>query len=111
MTCGPILYYSAGEVATIVLETPDDKEVTEAKIEFILNPEMKQINGFPAPLFQLSKKYSGIYIAKFKLPVGSTSGGTYLCLVSWKEDGIYNRTVYSIIAEKFASGKMSSVGL
>ncbi len=63
--CGPVLYYSPGDVAVIILES-STLDITEPKIKTIFNPAQKQIQGFPAPMYQLSQDLPGIYIAKFQ---------------------------------------------
>lgn len=103
MTCGPILYHSSGQVATIVLENAKD-----AIIDRVYNPDFKTLNGFPAPMFVVPNE-ENICAAKIKLP--ARGAGTYLCIVSWKDAKTLElkKTVYSIIIDAPKTGGMGFV--
>jgi len=108
--CGPILYYTAGEVAVIVLEG-EPGTITEPKISAIFNPALKMVQGFPAPLHPFSPDFPGIFIAKFQLPNGKASNGTYLCVVEWQSNNIAKRTIYTIIVGAKPAVAMSAIGI
>ena len=105
--CGPILYHSAGDIAVITLEGT----IADPKIAAIFNPNFKMLPGFPAPLHPLSPDFPGIFVAKFQLPNGKISNGTYLCIVEWNENGVINKTVYTIIVGTKPATGMSAVGM
>lgn len=114
--CGPILYYEAGQVATIVLESQLENntypELYDVNIESVIGPDMRMIKGFPAVMHKLSPNHLGVYVARFKLPTGNSACGTYLCHIKWKnKSGDLRRTLYSIIVKSSSAKEITAVGL
>ena len=94
------IYYDAGQVATIILETVDNNGIhinpKSPTITMVLDPNMKQMKGFPAPMTKLGEE-TGIFVARFKLPNDPGCSGTYICLVNWQDEAGLNKKIYSII--------------
>ncbi|MFZ4795952.1 MAG: hypothetical protein ACOYMA_00565 [Bacteroidia bacterium] len=105
MPCGPILYYDQGQLATIVLHTNKNSE--NPIIQKIIAPNMNALQGFPAPMHKLDKDDNEIFVARFKLPTGSSNCGTYLCFIKWEEisgdNKIECKDVYTVIVRQQSS--------
>ena len=95
-----VLYYNAGQVATIVLNLTDDNynaiSIKNPVISSIYDPSLKLLpNSYPLPMHEF---LPNIYIAKIQLPGSIRANGTYLCTVEWKDvDNNICRVMYSII--------------
>lgn len=98
-----ILYYNAGQIATIVLNAVDDNDkninLIEPAITTIYDPNLKRLSGysFPLPLIKLEEY---VYIAKIQIPKSIKASGTYLCVVeafTSEEKTNKCKIVYSII--------------
>ena len=95
-----VLYYNAGQIATIVLNLTDDTyknvSVKGPRISCIYDPSLKLLpNSYPLAMHEF---LPSIYIAKIQLPGSIRANGTYLCVVEWLgDDNVICRVVYSII--------------
>jgi hypothetical protein len=98
-----VVYYNAGQVATIVLNVLDDNDnnqsLIEPQITTIYDPNLKKLSSysFPLPMVELEES---IYIAKIQIPKSIKASGTYLCVVEWFKSPDKNqkcKAVYSII--------------
>jgi hypothetical protein len=113
----PTLYYDSGQEATVTLET-DYRDGYGALIDpltpvvaGVLLPDMTAMDGFPIDMTRVGNEV-GTFYAKFWMPTGLTSVGTYLCIVRWVDPlTMYERkqTYQIVIGVPF--GNASVVGV
>lgn len=104
MTSTPTLYYDTGQDCTIVLDTNyrDGYGVIidpiNPTLEGVIGPNMVSLEDFPINMERLGDQV-GIFFAKFTLPVGVTSVGTYLAIVKWVEPIVLleHKKAYTIV--------------
>jgi len=83
----PVIYYDAGQVATIVLDTeavPDGYAIDPINpvVAGVFKPDLTSMSGFPQNMTRLGNEV-GTFIARFQLPSGTSAVGTYLVVVKW----------------------------
>jgi len=104
MSSTPTLYYDTGQDCTIVLDVNYRDgyglllDPIEPILEGIIGPDMIALPDFPINLQRLGDQI-GVFFAKFELPVGVTSVGTYLAVVKWVEPIVLleHKKVYTIV--------------
>ncbi len=115
MVFSPVMYYDAGQVATIVLDTESADgyaiDPINPEVSGVFNPNLISLSGFPLPMSRLGNEV-GTFIARFQLPSGLSAVGTYLCVVKWVDSQTrYQRhRTYSIVVG-VPFGGMSVVGV
>jgi hypothetical protein len=83
----PVMYYSAGQIVTIVLDTeatPDGYAIDPINpiVAGVFKPDFTSMDGFPQDMTRLGNE-TGTFIARFRLPSGVETIGTYLIVVKW----------------------------
>lgn len=111
----PTLYYNAGQIATIVLDTESVDgyaiDPINPRVEGVIGPDLVSLAGFPVSLVRLGNEV-GTFIARLQLPSTLNGLGTYLCLVKWvdPESSYLRHKTYTIIVG-INFGAASAVGL
>jgi len=111
-SCGPVLYYEAGQTAIIVLENTTSENLVAPQILAVFNPNLRPLQGYPLNMFELSSDFPGVYVAKIQLPSKIAACGTYLCIVGWKDgEKIIHKETYTIIVKTPTPVAASAVGI
>ena len=115
MNSTPTLYYNAGQIATIVLDTEsvDGYAIDPIipRVEGVIGPDLVSLAGFPVSMVRLGNEV-GTFICRLQLPSTLNALGTYLCLVKWVDPESHylrHKTYTIIIGINF--GAASAVGL
>lgn len=81
------MYYDSGQVASVLLQitSPDGYAIDSYSIPQVIGvfkPDLTEMTGFPVNMSRLGT-LTGAYIARFQLPSGLTSVGTYIAVVKY----------------------------
>jgi hypothetical protein len=111
----PTAYYNAGMLATITLTTESVDgyaiDPINPEIAGVFDPNLQSLSGFPIAMSRLGNEV-GSFIARFRIPTGLESVGTYLVVVKWvdAESNYERHRIYSLVVG-VPFGSNSVIGL
>jgi hypothetical protein len=82
----PAMYYNAGMLAVITLSTERADgyplDPINPEVAGVFDPNLQSLAGFPVAMSRLGNEV-GSFIARFRIPSGLNSIGTYLVIVKY----------------------------